>query len=453
MTTPQAPANPPAGVNPSSPAPTETASRDWLARALRPRVVLSVLAFVMVLAVIFTPDTGAGALDLRLTTYSTGPASAKGLYEVTRRLGWPAVRRLVPFREPLDSSAVYLVFGGPEPLTADETHTLLTAVRRGAGLVYVVENHVPLTDSLPLRHSTTGGALAGIGSADTATCPRRSYVNTLVWLFPSVHLYYLWDSLDVADSVKMVRLPGDTTVFLSVSPTRRSLARPAIVGYPWGRGRVVAVADPDALRNDVVRVCNAGIGPRVIAAIDYASGGRRPPLVFDEYHEGYGAHAGIWAPMMGFLGNHPLGHVILQLLAGGLVLILALGVRALAPRTLPRIERRSALEHVDALAQAYERIDATRTAVARLVRGLRRRHDRGGWSLRAQAAAGDADGRFLAAVGASHPALAGDVKRILAAEQKTVEPAELVEVAAAVDRIDRAFPASSQAVPVHHNPR
>jgi hypothetical protein len=28
-----------------------------------------------------------------------------------------------------------------------------------------------------------------------------------------------------------------------------------------------------------------------------------------------------------------------------------------------------------------------------------------------------------------------------------------LEVAAAVDRIDRAFPASHQAVPVHHNPR
>ena len=258
---------------------------------------------------------------------------------------------------------------------------------------------------------------------------------------------------NVADSLKPARLPDDTAVFVSVHPTNQRHLHPAIVGYPWGRGRVVAVADPDALRNDVVRDCKIGIGPRIIAAFDYASGGQRPPLVFDEYHEGYGAHAGIWEPTTRFLGRHPVGHAILQLLAGGLVLILAFGVRALAPRTVPRIERRSALEHVDALAQAYERINATRTAVARLVRGLRRRHDRSGWSLRTQTGAGDADDRFLGAVAASHPALAGDVKQILAAERETLQPTQLLEVAAAVDRIDRAFPASQQAVPVHHNPR
>jgi hypothetical protein len=453
MTTPQAPVGPGAVAGPSSQGPTNAASGDWLAQALRPRVVLSLLAVVMVVAVILTPDTGTSTMDLRLTTYSAGPASAKGLYDVVRRLGWPTARRLVPFREPLDSDAVYAVLGGPEALTARETHTLLDAVRRGAGLVYVVDNRSPLTDSLPLRHSSDGGPLAGITGADTAACPPRSFENTLLWLGNSVHLFYLQDSLDAADSSKPARVPDDTAVFLSVHPTSRRFAQPAIVGYPFGRGRVVAVSDPDALRNDIVRVCGFGIGPRIIAAIDYASVGRRPPLVFDEYHEGYGEHASMWTPATGFLERHALGHTILQLLAGGLVLILALGVRALAPRTMPHIERRSALEHVDALARAYERIDATRTAVERLVRGLRRRHDRSGWSLRAQAAPGGADDRFLAAVAASHPALAGDVKQILAAEHQTVQPGELLEVAAAVDRIDRAFPASQHAVPVHHNPR
>ena len=87
MTTPQPPIAPGSGATPSPTRPTETASGDWLARALRPRVVLSLLAVVMVIAVILTPDTGAGSLDVRLTTYSTGPASAKGLYEVTHRIG------------------------------------------------------------------------------------------------------------------------------------------------------------------------------------------------------------------------------------------------------------------------------------------------------------------------------------------------------------------------------
>jgi hypothetical protein len=43
-------------------------------------------------------------------------------------------------------------------------------------------------------------------------------------------------------------------------------------------------------------------------------------------------------------------------------------------------------------------------------------------------------------VATSHPQLTADVKRILAAEQQTVPPAELLDVAAAVDRVDQAFP-------------
>jgi hypothetical protein len=267
-----------------------------------------------------------------------------------------------------------------------------------------------------------------------------------LWLGAGVHLYYLVDSASILSSREP--LPADTAVFVSVTvdsgPDSQKIL-PAVVGYPFGRGRVVAVSDADALRNDVVRVCRDGIGPRLVRAIEYASHGRRPPLVFDEYHQNEGEQATPTSTALAFLGSHPVGHAILQLLIGALVLVAALGVRALAPRGMPTIERRSPLEHVDALALAYERIHATRTAVARLVRGLRRRHDHGGWSSRAavQAGAQDADTRFLGAVAASHPRLASDVKRVAAAERTTVAPGELLEVAAAIDRIDRAFPTNT----------
>ncbi len=419
---------------------------DWLATVLRPRVVLPLLAGVMLIAILFTPESPSTNLDLRLTTTSAGPAGAKGLYEVVSRLGWPTSRRVTPFREPLDSDAVYAVFGGPRRMTAAEVHALLETVRRGAGLIYVVEDR-PLTDSLVLRHSSAGGSLA-VTAADSSRCRSQTLQNTLLWLGAGVHLYHLVDSLSVLSSREP--LPVDTSVFLSVTRDGQESAGdsggtlPAVLGYPLGRGRVVAVSDPDALRNDVVRVCRAGVGPRLVSAIEYASHGRRPPLVFDEYHQSTGDDANPFATAIAFLGTHPVGHTILQLLIGGLVLMLALGARALAPRGMPSIERRSALEHVGALALAYERIHATRTAVTRLVRGLRRRHDRGGWSSRAAGRQGieDANDRFLTAVAASHPRLASDVKRVEAAERTTVEASELLEVAAAIDRIDKAFPGS-----------
>ncbi len=444
MTTPPV-ASPTTGTSgpPVPAAPSAPAQTDWLAKVLRPRVVLPVLAVVMLVAILFTPEAPSTNLDLRLTTTSAGPAGAKGLYEVMGRLGWSTRRRMTAFNEPLDSDAVYAVFGGPRRMTAAEVHVLLDAVRRGAGLIYVVEDR-PLTDSLVLRHSSAGGSLA-VSASDSSRCQPQALQNTLLWLGAGVHLYYLVDSLSPTSNRE--RLPADTAVFVSVTHDGESSSDaggtlPAVAGYPLGRGRVVAVSDPDALRNDVVRVCRVGVGPRLVAAIEYASQGRRPPLVFDEYHQSNAAEATPVSTAVAFLGAHPVGRAILQLLAGGLVLILALGVRALAPHSMPAIERRSPLEHVDALALAYERIHASRTAVTRLVRGLRRRHDRGGWSSRAAGQTGteDANDRFLTAVAASHPRLAPDVKRVEAAERTTVEPSELLEVAAAIDRIDRAFP-------------
>lgn len=447
MTTPPV-ASPAMGTSgpPVPGAPSAQPQTDWLAKALRPRIVLPILAVVMLVAILFTPEPSNASLDLRLTTNSAGPAGAKGLYEVMSRLGWETRQRLTAFREPLDSDAVYAVFGGPRRMTAAEVHALLDAVRRGAGLIYVVEDR-PLSDSLVLRHSSAGGSLA-VSASDSSRCKPQMLQNTLLWLGAGVHLYYLVDSLSPTSNRKL--LPADTAVFLSVTrdgePSSDSSrgTLPAVAGYPLGHGRVVAVSDPDALRNDVVRVCRVGVGPRLVTAIEYASHGRRPPLVFDEYHQSNTAEATPLSAAVAFLGGHPVGRAILQLLGGGLVLILALGVRALAPRSMPAIERRSPLEHVDALALAYERIHATRTAVTRLVRGLRRRHDRGGWSSRAAGRAGteDANDRFLTAVATSHPRLARDVKRVEAAERTTVEPSELLEVAAAIDRIDKAFPSN-----------
>ena len=407
-----------------------------LAALLRPVVVLPTLAVVFIIAVLFTPESSNNPGDSQLTSYGTGPGAAKGLYEVAGRLGWPTRRRLTPFIAPLDTDVVYMALGGDAP-TTDESRVMLDAVRRGAGLVYIVGEEGALGDSLPLRHSQFGGTIVYSGP-ELSRC-RNEAPETIAWLGANPSLYYL------ADTKPENTLHGDTSVFVLVHRDSGQ-DEPAVVGYNFGRGRVVAVSDPDALRNDVIRVCRFGLGPRIIEAIAYASHDGRPPLVFDEFHHGYGKHANVSATMERFLTEHPAGRAITQLLIGGLVLMIALAVRAIAPKTVPRIERRSPLEHVDALARAYERINATKTAVGRLVRGLRRRHDRGGWSLRSAAHAapgGSVDDRFLSAVASSHPRLGSHVKRILAAEQATVAPGDLVEVAAAVDRIDAAFPAPS----------
>jgi hypothetical protein len=153
-------------------------------------------------------------------------------------------------------------------------------------------------------------------------------------------------------------------------------------------------------------------------------------LVFDEYHQGYGTHANPVRAVGHFLTDVSLGRALLQAAAAGLVLLAALGPRPIAPRPRQRIERRSPVEHVGALARAYEQIGATRLATRRLVRGLRRRHAHGAWRQ-----ASDED--FLRSLAARKPATAAAVNRLLDAAARPLTAAEFAQVGAAVDDIDQ----------------
>ncbi|HZS58325.1 MAG TPA: hypothetical protein VFA43_03580, partial [Gemmatimonadaceae bacterium] len=191
---------------------------------------------------------------------------------------------------------------------------------------------------------------------------------------------------------------------------------------------VVILSDPDLLRNDVIRRCRWGLGIEAMRMIAYAAGDQRKMLVFDEYHFGKRASADVIGAATDFLTDTAPGHTILQIAVAGLILLMVMAWRPVVPVGERRIERRSALEHVEALARAYSRVGATRTAVRRLIRGLRRRH--------ARKALGN-DEAYLKGLAAQHPRLAGDVQRVLSGVHEEITPAELLAVGRAVDHIDQ----------------
>ncbi len=160
--------------------------------------------------------------------------------------------------------------------------------------------------------------------------------------------------------------------------------------------------------------------------LDYASAGKRPVLVFDEHD--FGARAGIWSAVGNFLTDTSEGRTLAQIAVAALILLAVAAWRPVAPTSRKRIERRSALEHVAALARAYARVNATRTAVRRLIRGLRRRHSRKGVRN---------DEAYLQGVAAQNPPLADNVQHILHGVSDGITPAELLAVGRAVDHIDR----------------
>ena len=219
--------------------------------------------------------------------------------------------------------------------------------------------------------------------------------------------------------------------FPGVRETPSDEARPpAVVGFPFGRGRIVAVADADLLRNDVLRVCRWNAGVSAARMLEWLGASPARRLVFDEYHHGYGTHADpLGASARALVATAP-GRAVLQVALAALLLLAAAGARPIAPAARLVVERRSPLEHVGALARAYERVSATRLAARRLVRGLRRRHSM------SSARAGD-DDAFLHAVAARHPAVAADTQRLARALAEPVPPDDLTTVGDAVAHIDQ----------------
>lgn len=410
------------------------------------RLALSIVAGAIIIVALITPEaTGGRTGDSRLSARSTQPQGAAVLYELASRLGWRTSQRVADSIPIGDTASVHLVLDPIIPPSELETRDVLDRVRRGAGLVFVLGTG-PMADSLglgsltPRAGTVIGAAQILVSSSGTlvtdsvASCDRHNEgvlsAGLPFWPDRQTHILALrW---------KGAPPPGSQTL-ASVRTVSGVLGdkMPAAIGFPLGRGRVAVAADPDLLRNDVLRVCRWGADVAALRILEYVSdgapgGGRRRRLVFDEYHQGYGEQPGTMRGIFTYLGRTDSGHVVLQLAAAGLVLLLAMGPRLLPPRVVERIERRSPLEHVDALARAYRAVGATRTATARLVHGVRRRVEH---SLGSQGGA-PTDATFLAWARERAPARATDVDLVSAALVHPVSRRELEIVGQALRRLE-----------------
>jgi hypothetical protein len=397
-------------------------------RDRRTIAVIVVLVAMLLFAMLFAPDQSGIDEGPRLTTHSYRPSGARGFLESADRLGWTPVRHEKVDLPPSAPGRVYAVLAPPIPLTEAETHRLLERVRAGAGLFAVMQTSTPLADSLGVR------VHAGFGRVpeDTsAACGPSRRTRTAEFLRGAVFSA----SFDVRppDGVAVqsfLKLAGGTA---SNSPAT------AAAGFPLGSGRVGVVADPDLLTNSVLRMCRLEAGRSMVALLQYVATDStgavaRRTLIFDEYHHGYGSHPSITRAVAGFIAGHPAGRALGQLSIAVVVMLAAAAARPAQPAPATPRTRRSRLEHVSALALAYSRISATRTATRLLVRGLRRR-------LRFTAVTSPArarsDEEFLDHLGLRFPALAGDLGRIRRALAFPVAKDELVAVGRGIATIER----------------
>jgi hypothetical protein len=203
------------------------------------------------------------------------------------------------------------------------------------------------------------------------------------------------------------------------------------VGLPLGSGRLVLISDAGFLSNDVIRRCELATDVAFVRMIEYLSRGQRGLRVaFDEYHHGYGARGGSFTAIRTYLAGTSSGRMLGQIAVAGLLLLFAAAPRPLAPRDPTRVARRSPIEHADALAHAYASVNATRTATARLLAGVRRRS-------RGRSRAKDADAAFLANTAALSPAASKAAEVVSNALERPIPSRQLPQVAAALETIEQ----------------
>lgn len=234
------------------------------------------------------------------------------------------------------------------------------------------------------------------------------------------------DTVSRAVESMAVLRPDTGKLAMIVAP--KTVPLPTMVAFPLGRGRVVALADPDVFRTEQLRDCDMGAAQSAVRALEYLSNGGRRTIVFSEYHQRLRTD-GPGVVLREWLIGSALGRVVLTLMAAAILLIMARGRRTLAPVYRAREERRSALEHVDALATAWQAVRGTRTVARLLARGIRRRHAAGRWRALDDAA-------FLAALAERHPRIAGEVTTLTQAIDTPVAPTDLPALRRAAAHID-----------------
>jgi hypothetical protein len=336
---------------------------------MRPRTELGVSAGVLlalgliVVAVGARPDRGTE--DTRRSTYLTGPGGASAFAEGAARLG-VAVER---YRRPTAtlgatdsaSRAVITVIGPQVPLTpADARHLLqlpADLLLAGPGAEAAIRCLGYRVFRRPWRDSIRTRSPEG---AEDLPAPRVGAV-----LVPHVAREVVDSGVAYDGRRVQCEVPQPAAVDTLLVTLRE---RPVVVrlSYPGGR-TVTLVSDDGTLRRTQA-------GPLVLGLV--ADRYRR--MIVDEYHQGYVVAGSLGAAALVWSTRSPWGWMVWQLIAVGVVALVASGVRFGPVRSVIERRRRSPMEHVRALATTLAAARGHDVAVRLMIQGLRRRLSRGG---------------------------------------------------------------------------
>lgn len=333
--------------------------------AMRQRTeLLLAMATLIVLTTIvaIVAQRPAADRDRRASTLRTGPLGSKALYEATARLGVGVRRfRQRPQRLPVPDSAsrtLLMILDPPAPLSPIEVASLVSYSAH-ADLLLAGRGTNNLMRCFGYQFEGNVFDSSTVHMQDAAA-PRVS--GTLV---PTDHLVHR-DSSRAADAlIEQCTVPPMRSVTPLLGSTRGDVVlrlERADVDHT-----ITLVADATLFRNRTMRETAAGPFALGLVVANHDA------VIFDEYHQGYGASGSLGKEALAWSTRSPWGWAVWQLVGVGLLVLLAGAIRFGPIRRFRHQPRRSSLEHVRALATALSAADGHDEAIAAQVRGLRRR--------------------------------------------------------------------------------
>lgn len=363
--------------------------------------------------------------DYRRSAMLGGPDGAKGLAEVLERLDVDVeLRRRPLFALAADSSLadrdLLVLLDVTFPATSVEIEEVRNAVARGGSLFLAGENDIERcfgfrTASVGDRDDDSSTTL--IRPDGIATLPAVSYV---VERIPS-------DSTYIGDQYHdacALLLPTSVDTLLTTLDGKAAGLR---LRFHQG-GVATIVADSKLVSNESLKHSDASL---LIVPWILDSHPRR--VIIDEYHHGFQDRRSIFAAAWHWALASPAGWTILQVSIAALVALAFMSVRFGPALSVVDRKRRSAIEHLDALAIGLERASGRDTAVELIAGGLRRRLTRTGTLPRG----GERIGDWLTRLGlAVHtPGARKNVKRLAWLVRETGGDDDVLDAAIAVEDV------------------
>jgi len=302
----------------------------------------------------------APSLDPRASSYLDGPQGSSGVYATLDRLGVPVERWRASLLEfaasPGERPPVLVVLAPVVSLQPAEIRQVMDFVHRGGRVVAA---------------GSGGGIASCLGWRPSRRTPAWTEADSIPVQGPRGLALPPVSAVLEPDRGDDSRAPSACADWRAVATDTLLVARDgrpvALRLRDRGAGAIILWSDADYFRN---RRWRTGDAPYLLAPELVDRGAR---VVWDEYHQGFGAAGSLAGATRRWLTGTAWGWAVLQGAAVALVALATAAVRFGPPAPPVAGRRRSPLEHVDALAAGLEGAGGADAAVRLIIGGLGRR--------------------------------------------------------------------------------